>query len=138
MNTIGFLEIISQDLRYGLRMMRKNPVFAIAAVLTLALGIGANTAIFTVVRAVLLKPLPYRDPDRLVRVAGGATVARFEEIKSAARSYSELGAFLDGFEENVTLSGAVEPEVLKEARVSANFLHILGVEPVLGRGSSAL
>jgi putative ABC transport system permease protein len=133
MNRIGLLETISQDLLYALRTLRKNRIFAVAAVLTLALGIGANTAMFTVIRAVLLKPLAYRDPDRLVRVSGGATSMHFEEMRKAARSYSELGAFLDGFEEDVTLSGAAGPEVLKEARVSANFLRILGVEPVLGR-----
>jgi len=133
MNRVGLLETISQDMFYALRTMRKSPAFATTAVLTLALGIGANTAIFSVVRAVLLKPLAYRDPDRLVRVSGGATSMRFEEIKAAARSYTELGVFLDGFEEDITLSGAEGPEVLKEARVSANFLRILGVEPLLGR-----
>lgn len=133
MNRIGLLETISQDLLYALRTLRKNRIFAITAVLTLALGIGATTAMFTVIRAVLLKPLAYRDPGRLVRVSGGATSMHFEEMRKTARSYSELGAFLDGFEEDVTLSGAAGPEVVKEARVSANFLRILGVEPVLGR-----
>src|ERR1039457_6105626 len=108
--------------------MRKHPAFAVTSVFTLALGIGANTAIFTVVRAVLLKPLEYRDPDRLVRVVGGSTIARLEEMQAGARSYSEIGSFLNGIE-NVTLSGGAGPEVLKQARVSANFLRILGAEP---------
>jgi len=114
--------------------MRKNPAFAVTAVLTLALGIGANTAIFSVIRAVLLKPLAYRDPDRLVHISGGAsaTSMRFEEIRAAARSYSAIGAFRGGVE-NVTFSGEGVPEMLTEARVSANFLRILGVEPLLGR-----
>jgi predicted permease len=129
-------QILSGDVVYALRMLRKNPVFAVTATVALALGIGGSTAIFTVVRAVLLKPLAYRDPDRLVMVTGGATDMRYEEIRGAARSYSEVGAYLDSFEENVTLSGAAGPEVVKEARVSANFLHILGVEPMLGRSFS--
>ena len=99
-------------------------------------GIGANTAIFTVVRAVLLKPLDYRDPDRLMHVSGGSTPAKFEEMKTAARSFTELGAFAVG-KENVILSLADGPEALNGARVSANFLSILGVEPVLGRSFSS-
>ncbi len=130
-SAVAFLDSIGQDLRYAARQVRKNPGFAITAVLTLALGIGANTAIFTVVRTVLLKPLEYRDPDRLVRVSGGATLEHFEELRTG-KSFSEVGAFAVAME-NVTLSGGAEPEVLKEARVSFNFLHILGLQPVVGR-----
>src|SRR5439155_21085775 len=100
MNRVLFLETLWQDMFYGLRKLRKNPPFALTAVLTLALGIGANTAIFTIVHAVLLKPLDYRDPDRLVHVSGGSTSMRFEEM-SAARSFTEIGAFTVG-KENVT------------------------------------
>ena len=134
MNRIRFLDTIWQDTGYALRTLRKNPAFAVTAVLTLALGIGANTAIFSVIRAVLLKPLPYRAADRLVHISGGAsaTSIRFEEMRTAARSYSAIGAFRGGVE-NVTFSGEGGPEVLTEARVSANFLGILGVEPLLGR-----
>jgi predicted permease len=112
--------------------MRHNPAFAATAVLTLALAIGGNTAMFTVIRAVLLKPLQYREPDRLVSLSGGATPSRFFEMKAGARSFTDLGATTG--EENITLSGAAEPEVLKGARVSASFLGILGVEPLRGRG----
>jgi putative ABC transport system permease protein len=133
MNSIGFLENLWRDLLCALRTMRKSPAFAVTAVLTLALGIGANTAIFSVIRAVLLKPLEYHDPDQLVRVSGGATSMRFEVIRTGARSYSGVGAYLGGLE-TVALAGGAGPEVLKEARVSANFLRILGVEPMLGRG----
>ncbi len=124
--------MIRQDAVYALRAMRQNPVFAATAVLTLALAIGGNTAMFTVIRAVLLKPLQYRDPDRLVTLTGGVTPTLFGDMRSGARSFTELGAFTG--EENVTLSGAAEPEVLKGAWVSAGFLRILGVEPMLGRG----
>ncbi len=127
-----FLETIWQDTLYALRAMRQNPAFAATAVLTLALAIGGNTAMFTVIRAVLLKPLQYRDPDRLVNLSGGATPSRFFEMKAGARSFTGLGATTG--EENITLSGAAEPEVLKGARVSASFLRILGVQPMLGRG----
>ena len=132
MTRIAFLEAVSQDIRYALRTMRKNPGFSVAIVLTAALGIGANTAIFSVVHAVLLKPLAYHEPDRVVLVTEGATPARFDEMLKASRSYTEIGAFAVGPEE-MALSGIAEPQVLKAARVSANFLHILGVSPQLGR-----
>lgn len=132
-----------KDLAYAARTLRKNPGFAVAAILTLALGIGGNTAMFTVIRAVLLKPLEYRDPERLVRLSVdiarqnvqdvGFTQDRFEATRSAAKSYSELGAFFIATE-NMTLSGkGAEPQALNGSRVSHDFLHILGVEPALGR-----
>ena len=142
MSSLGFLETAWQDLAYALRTMRKNPAFAVVAVLTLALGIGGNTAIFTVIHAVLLKPLQYRDPDRLVYFSvhnprqnapdSPFGQMRLEEMRAAARSFTGLGAFLHSAE-NLTLSGAGEPAALKGARVSANFLDILGVRPMLGR-----
>jgi putative ABC transport system permease protein len=131
MHCLEFLGTLWRDLLYALRTMRKNRAFAVTAVLTLALGIGGNTAMFTVIRAVLLKPLAYRDPDRLVHISGGSAT-RFEEMRTAARSYTELGAFAVGLE-NIGFSGASGPELLKGARVSANFLRTLGVEPMLGR-----
>src|SRR5260370_25186945 len=101
------------------------------AVFTLALAIGGGAAMVTVIRAVLLRPLQYRDPDRLVSMSGGATPTRFAEMKAGTHSFAELVAFAGP--ENVTLSGGTEPEVLKGIRVSAGFLQIPGVEPVLGR-----
>lgn len=133
MNGLEFLETFWRDMLYALRTMRKNPAFAVTAVFTLALGIGGTTAMFTVIRSVLLKPLAYHDPDRLVQITGGATSVRFEEIRAEARSYAGVGANVGGVE-NLTFSGDVEPEILKGARVSANFLNILGTEPFLGRG----
>ena len=135
MNGIRLLETIRQDTFYALRIMRKKPAFAITAILTMALAIGGNTAIFTVIHAVLLKPLPYPDSDRLVGVSGGATPSRFAEMKAGAHSFTELGAFTG--EESPTLSGGAASEVLKGVRVSANFLRILGVNPVRGRAFRA-
>ena len=133
MNGPRLFETLVRDLGYALRSMRKNPAFAATAVLTLALGIGGTTAMFTVIRCVLLKPLAYRDPDRLVQVSGGATSTRFKEMREAARSYSGLGDYLNSVFD-VTLSGGAEPEVLKGMTVSANFLDILEAQPLLGRG----
>jgi putative ABC transport system permease protein len=130
-----YLESIRQDLKYGIRTMSKNPGFSLTIVLTIALGIGANTAMFSVIRAVLLRPLAYRESSRIVLLTDGATPTRAEEITSESRSYSEVGTFAGG-PEDVTLSGVREPEVLKGARVSGNFLEILGVSPLQGRGFS--
>ena len=127
------LERISSDLLYAVRQLVKNPAFFVGIVLTVSLGIGANTAMFSVIRAVLLKPLAYHDPNRLVLITGGATPIRFEEMTASSRSYTGIGAFVTGHED-VALSGSGQPEVLKGARVSANFLDILGVKPLLGRG----
>jgi putative ABC transport system permease protein len=131
-NVARTLETIWQDTLYAARTMRKNPMFAATAVLVLALGIGGNTAMFTVIRAVLLKPLNYRDADRLFRISGGATPARFEEMKTSQRSFSGIAAFTA--QETLTLAGGTAPEVVTGARVSAGFLQILGVDPLLGRG----
>jgi len=124
-------ESVWLDGRYALRTMRAAPAFAATAILTLALAIGGNTAMFTVIRAVLLKPLEYRDADRLVRIGGGATPTRLAEMRAGAHSFSELGAYVGP--ENLTLSGGAEPEVLKGARVSADFLDAVDMRPMLGR-----
>jgi len=121
-----------QDLRYALRQLRKNPGFALFTIAIAALGIGATTAMFSVINAVLLKPLAYRDPDKLVLFTKGITPVRFDEMKAASHSYNGLGAYA-GVMEQMALSGSGAPQVLHVARVSANFLQILGVSPVLGR-----
>jgi putative ABC transport system permease protein len=131
MQSLTLPETIWRDAVHALRTMRGKPAFAATAILTLALAIGGNTAMFTVIRAVLLKPLQYRDSGRLVRISGGATPSRFAEMKMAAHSFTGLGAF--SLQEDVTLSGGTEPEVLRAVRVSAGFLGILGVPPLLGR-----
>jgi putative ABC transport system permease protein len=130
-----------QDLRYTGRLLAKSPGFTLVALLALALGIGGNTAMFSMIYAVVLKPLEYHDPNRLLSVEfsfpsrPGAitfTPVRLEEMR-AAHSIAELGSFLIGGQ-NFAFLGGAGPEALKGYRVSANFLDILGVRPVLGRG----
>ena len=129
--TMTSLHDLRQDILYALRALRTNPIFALTAVLTLALGIGANTAVFTLIRTVLLKPLEYSNPDQLVQISGGATPTRFDETKSEARCFQGIAAFSG--QESLTLAAANhEPEVLTGVRVSANFLSILEVKPILG------
>lgn len=139
---VPVLEGLVNDIAFGSRMLRKTPAFVLSAILTLALGIGANTAMFTVIRAVLLKPLEYREPNQLVRISidnsqhgyhdVGFTLVRYRQLKAAARSFSELSASFIAAE-HMTLSGAGQPEQVTGARVSANFLDVLGVKPLQGR-----
>jgi predicted permease len=127
-----------QDVRYGLRVLLKNPGFTAIAVLTLALGIGANTALFSVVNGVLLNPLPYPDPERLVAVysnsdssgMGSISYANFLDWQRDNHSFSALGAFRT---EEYNLTGAGEPVRLHGHMVSADFLPALGINPILGR-----
>jgi putative ABC transport system permease protein len=127
------------DLRYGLRLMARRPGFAAVAVATLALGIGANTAIFAVVDRVLLRPVPYPDPSRLVVVwetspsiplpVMYASPPNLSEWQQRAKSFEHLGGFQW---RNVTLGGA-EPEQVRGARVTVGLMRALGVQPRLGR-----
>jgi len=105
MNRVRHLETIWGDVLHAIRTMRKKPAFAATAVLTLALAIGGNTAMFTVIRSVLLKPLQF---------SGGATPTRFAEMHAGARSFTDVGAFTG--QEHLALSGGAEPEVLKDVR----------------------
>jgi len=134
----GWLETLWQDLRFGARMLRKQPGFTLIAVITLALGIGANTAIFSVVNAVLLRPLPYRDPDRIVTIRNygghpilnGAFGADFLDWREQAKGFEQVAALADG---SVDLTGTGEPERLRAGLVSANLFETLGVGPAYGR-----
>lgn len=128
------------DLRYAARMQRKNPAFTIIAVIALALGIGANTAIFSVVNTVLLRPLPYKDPERLAMVWEDASkhgyprdtpaAANFVDWRDQNQVFEGMAAIAD---ESFNLTGTGEPERLEGRRVSANLFPLLGVEPQLGR-----
>ena len=117
------------------RSLWRSPGFLIAAILTLALGIGVNVACFGVIRAVLLKPLGYQNPERLVLIPGGVTPVHFSEIRSGSRQFSSIGAY--AMEEDLTFTGGANPQVLKTNRVSADFLELLGTSPLLGRSLSA-
>ena len=127
-----------QDVRYGLRVLLKNPGFAAIAVLTLALGIGANTALFSVVNGVLLNPLPYPDPDRLVAVyektadfeRSSITYPNFLDWQKESHSFSALGAARS---EEYNMTGVGEPERLHGHMISADFFTALGVQLPLGR-----
>ena len=127
-----------QDLKYGLRMLAKNPGFTAVAVLTLALGIGANTAIFSVVNTLLLRPLPFGDPGRLMllnetsehqpRVS--VAYPNFVDWKQQNQVFEQMAAFQPT---DFTLTGLDQPEQIRGANVSANLLRTLGVKPVWGR-----
>ncbi len=134
-----FIDTFLQDSRYALRTLRKSPGFTIIAVLTLALGIGANTAIFSVVQGVLLAPLPYRDPDRLVLVWQNNVTLKhlisvsypdFRDWQRSSRSFQQMAAF-DWQERDLTSPGTSEH--LNGKVISSGFFATLGVKPILGR-----
>ena len=132
----GFMETVWQDLRYSGRMLLKHPGFTIIAVLTLALGIGANTAIFSIVNAVLLRPFPYHAPDQLVTLgefAPGASVSypNFVDWRAQSTLFESVSAVRSN--ESYNFTGAGEPERLQGRLVSAGFFSLLGIKPVLGR-----
>jgi putative ABC transport system permease protein len=132
------MDALLQDVRYGVRVLRKSPGFLAVAVVTLALGIGANSAIFSVVRAVLLKSLPYPDPDRVMVIneyqshTGESSVGwpNFIDFRAQNHSMQAAAAFR---RDNRILTGAGEPQLLSANEVSAPFFSILGVAPILGR-----
>jgi putative ABC transport system permease protein len=133
------METLWHDLRYGLRMLIKSPGFALVAVLTLALGIGANTAIFSVVNTVLLRPLPYEDPDRLI-VVRETKLPQFPEFSVSPGNFLDwqkqntVFAQLEAFRgQAYNLTGTGEPEQLRAARVTAGMFPMLGVKPAQGR-----
>jgi len=137
---LPMLETLAQDLRYGLRQLRRSPGFTIVAILTLALGIGANTAIFSVVYAVLLKPLPFRSPGQLVRVfeandragipADGCSYREFQEWQRQNHVFSGMAAVAA---HELNLTGRGEPSVVRVGDVTSDFFSILGVPPLAGR-----
>ena len=132
------METLLKDLRYGVRMLLKRPAFTAIAVVTLALGIGANTAIFSVVNSILLRPLPYKNPERIMRVgehhegwqSTNITYASFLDLMASSKSLEAISAYRNW---NYNLTDAGEPEQAQGALVSGNFFSALGVAPALGR-----
>ncbi len=142
---IRSIETLFQDLRYGARMLVKQPGFTLIAVLTLALGIGANTAIFSVINSVLLKPLPYREPDRIFQVirrypqgiwAEAVSATKFSFYRQHNQSFESLAA-CDILGAGVNLLAGDEAHYVGSLQVSADFFPVLGVNPLLGRTFTA-
>lgn len=137
-------EEMFQDLRFGLRMLRKNPGFTFVAVITLALGIGANTAIFTVVNAVLLRPLPYPEPERIMAIGRSfaandvnpTSMPKFVFWREQSQSFEAMAAYRS-IGSGVNLAGGNEPEYIPGLRVSVDFFRVLGVGPATGRSFTA-
>ena len=139
---VGWMETFWQDVRFGLRLLRKNPGFTAAAVLTMALGIGATTGIFSVVNAVLLRPLPFPDVDRLVMVWEGARqrpddlgpvgLLRFLDWKDQSMSFESMAFFEPGVWDQ-TLTHAEEAAQMVGARTGPTFFSVVGAAPLLGR-----
>src|SRR5258708_38351303 len=136
------MEMLLQDLRFALRVLRKNPGFTLVAFFTLALGIGATTAIFSVVYEVLLRPLPYENPDQIVRLwevnSQGQRVnftdPNFEDIRSQSHSLQRLAEYRAWPE---SVSGGSEPTRTMVATVSHDFFPLMRVRPAFGRSFSA-
>ena len=137
------MQFFWQDLRYGFRTLLRNPGFCAVAILALALGIGPNTAIFTMVNAVLLKPLPVPEPDRVVMIWGTllksgfgqlpVSAADYLEWKQQARSFDQMSAAFAIPEYGLNVSGAGDPERVPAALASKEFLPALGIKPIVGR-----
>jgi putative ABC transport system permease protein len=131
------MSALFRDLRFGARTLIKTPGFTLAAIFTLALGIGANTGIFTVTNALLLRPFPYREPDQLVSIGaqdktknGPSTLLRYEQLRDHNETFESAAAWTT---DNLNLTGHGEAVQLQVARVSPNFFPMLGVHPQLGR-----
>ena len=138
MRGIRFIESVFQDVRYGLWMLRRNPGFTLAAVLTLSLGIGANTAIFSVINGVLLSALPYPEPERLAMILpateGFANYPTFVDWRDQNQTFQGVAAMCA---DALDLTGGGEPEKIRAADVSANFFQVMGVNLAHGRGFTA-
>src|SRR5262249_28316554 len=132
------METLLHDLRYGARMLIKKPGFTLIALITLALGIGANTAIFGVINAVLIRALPYHNPQRLILLSGAAagrdrellSLQELQEFQGRTRALEDLTGFLS---QSVNLTGGELPDRVRGAYVTANFFRVFNLTPVLGR-----
>jgi putative ABC transport system permease protein len=134
------MKTVWQDVRYGMRMLGKNPGFTFAAIVMLALGIGANTALFSAVRTVLLNSLPYRDPGQLVTLTASESTSidpqnvsylKTQDWKERSHAFESIALYRSF---RTVLTGQKKPEMLRGGRVSANFFETLGISPIRGRG----
>ena len=135
-----FFDSLKRDLRQAFRQINRRPGFCLIVILTLALGIGANSAVFSIIQAVLLRPLPYKDPSRLAMVFSGdparelhegrVSLLNFTDWKNQNRSFEDMTAFIG---QTFLLGTNGSPERMRSARVQANFWPLLGVKPLLGR-----
>jgi putative ABC transport system permease protein len=143
MRPLNMIDNSLQDLRYAVRGPFKSPGFAAVAVCTLALGIGASTAIFSLVNAVLLRALPYPKPEKIVRVWEQAAdghrmnlaIGNFEDLRAQNKTFTRLAAYSGDF--LIAVSGGREPMRARVAAVSSGFFEVLGVEPFRGRDFTA-
>src|ERR1051325_3398083 len=124
------METLWQDLKYGLRVLLKNPAFTLLAVFTLALGIGATSAIFSVVNSVLLNPLLYRESNRLVTFRSNQSVLDLADIKARSQTFEEVGGIVY---QPLDYTGGAEPAQVMSGQVTAGYFTALGVEPLMGR-----
>src|SRR5918994_4234117 len=134
------MSALLQDLRYAFRSLLRSPGFTAVAVLTLALGIGANTAIFSVVNAVLLRPLNYQRPEQLVSLRARLASREVNDVRISAPEYADFRREVPALRDvaaiwpiNVNLTGSDQPERIQAAGVSTNYFDLLGVAPLLGR-----
>src|SRR6185503_11316821 len=134
------MEKLLQDIRYSVRILRKSPGFTVVAIIALALGIGATTAIFSVIYSVALRPLPFKEPDKLVKVWGKLEKAgipknwisqpELYDLQENTQSFEDFAAF---FTSGANLTGSDSPERVSAALVNASLFPLLRVQPVLGR-----
>src|SRR5213078_1960272 len=138
---LPFLEVLLQDLKYAARQLRKSPMFTAVAVVTLALGIGANTAIFSVVDAVLLRPLPYPQSDKLIVLrertntfeSGSVSYLNYLDWRAGQHSFTDIALVRREAFNFATIGGDASPDRVNGARITFNYLAILGTKPLIGR-----
>src|SRR6202041_2241271 len=144
MGRANFFEHVMQDLRYSFRILRRSPGFTLTAIAALALGIGATTAIFTLINTVLLQPLSYPEPDRIVQLelssprgtANTTSIPKFNVWREQKKAFQYVAAY-DSSGPGVNLTGGDRPEQLKGIHVSADYFRVFGAPIVLGRAYTA-
>src|SRR5918996_3022235 len=124
------MESIINDIRYGLRSLLKRPAFTVVAVITIGLGIGVNTAIFSVINAVLVRPLPYDDPSRLISFRSNQSAPDLADVESQTKTFSRLGGMVM---QPLAYTGGNEPVQFQIGQVTGGFFETLGVRPERGR-----